>query len=69
MPVGRGPVAVTCCTTPAGERLVVANSISDDISVLALSPMRELGRPSAGREPFAVAAAPDGTRPSLRTGW
>ena len=62
VPVGRGPVAVTCCTTPAGERLVVANSISDDISVLALSPMRELGRPSAGREPFAVAAAPDGTR-------
>jgi YVTN family beta-propeller protein len=62
VPVGRGPVAVACCTTPAGERLVVANSISDDISVLAVSPLRELGRPSAGREPFAVAAAPDGSR-------
>ncbi len=61
-PVGMGPVAVAYCRTPSGDRLVVANSISDDISVLSLSPLQELGRPSAGREPYAVALTPDGTR-------
>lgn len=62
VPVGMAPVAVAFCRTPAGDRLVVANSMSDDISVLAVSPLLELGRPSAGREPFAVAITPDGTR-------
>jgi len=62
VPVGMGPVAVAFCRTDAGERLVVANSMSDDISVLSVSPLQELGRPAAGREPFAVAVTPDGTR-------
>jgi hypothetical protein len=56
------PVAVAFCRTVAGDRLVVANSMSDDISVLSVSPLQELGRPAAGREPFAVAVTPDGTR-------
>ena len=59
--VGAAPVAVAFCATKAGDRLVVANSISDNISVLALSPFHELARPQAGREPDAVAVAPDGS--------
>ena len=62
VPVGMAPVAVAFCRTTGGDRLVVANSMSDDISVLSVSPLQELGRPSAGREPFAVAITPDGTR-------
>ncbi len=60
--VGISPVAVAFCATKSGGRLVVANSASDDISVLAASPLQDLGRLSAGREPFAVACAMDGTR-------
>ncbi|MBU6401124.1 MAG: YncE family protein, partial [Verrucomicrobia bacterium] len=59
---GRGPVGLARCLTAAGERLVVANSMSDDVSLLATAPLRELTRLAAGREPFAVASAPDGTR-------
>ncbi len=59
--VGAAPVAIAFCRTKAGDRLVVANSISDNISVLALAPLRELARPQAGREPYAVAVAPDGS--------
>jgi YVTN family beta-propeller protein len=59
--VGAAPVAIAFCTTPAGDRLVVANSISDNISVLAVSPMRELARPQSGREPYSVAVAADGS--------
>ena len=62
VPVGMGPVAVAFCRTTAGDRLVVANCMSDDISVLSVSPLQELSRPRAGREPFAVAVAPDGRR-------
>ena len=62
VPVGMGPVAVAFCHTASGDRLVVANSLSDDISVLSVSPLQELGRPSAGRDPYAVAMTPDGTR-------
>jgi YVTN family beta-propeller protein len=61
-PVGMGPVAVAFCRTASGDRLVVANSMSDDISVLSVSPLQELGRPLAGRQPYAVAITPDGTR-------
>ena len=61
-PVGMAPVAVAFCRTADGERLVVANSMSDDISVLSVSPLKELGRPAAGREPFAVAVTQDGRR-------
>lgn len=59
-PVGMGPVAVAYCRTSGGDRLVVANSMSDDISVVAVSPLKELSRLTAGREPFAVAVATDG---------
>lgn len=62
VPVGMAPVAVAFCRTVDGDRLVVANSMSDDISVLSVSPLQELGRPMAGREPFAVAVTPEGTR-------
>lgn len=59
--VGDAPVAVAFCTTKAGDRLVVANSISDNISVLTVAPFKELARPLAGREPYSVAAAQDGS--------
>jgi DNA-binding beta-propeller fold protein YncE len=62
IPVGMGPVAAAFCHTGKGDRLVVANSMSDDISVLALSPLQELTRPAAGREPFAVTVTADGSR-------
>jgi DNA-binding beta-propeller fold protein YncE len=59
--IGAGPVAATYCDTQEGGRLVIANSVSDNISVVSLSPFKELARPQAGREPYAVAAAPDGS--------
>jgi len=62
LPVGTAPVALAYCRTSAGERLIVANSMSDDISVISLAPLQELARPAAGREPFAVAATADGAR-------
>lgn len=62
VPVGMAPVAVAFCRTTDGERLVVANSMSDDVSVLSVSPLKELGRPAAGREPFAVTITSDGAR-------
>jgi DNA-binding beta-propeller fold protein YncE len=58
--VGAAPVAIAFCTTKAGDRLVVANSISDNISVLTVAPFKELARPLAGREPYSVAVAQDG---------
>lgn len=59
--VGMAPVAIAFCSTKAGDRLVVANSMSDNISVLALSPFKELARPQSGREPYSVAVADDGS--------
>jgi YVTN family beta-propeller protein len=58
--VGIRPTDVAYCQTPDGERLVVPNSGSDDISVLSVSPLRELTRTAAGREPYAVAMSSDG---------
>jgi DNA-binding beta-propeller fold protein YncE len=58
--VGEAPVALAFCTTPAGDRLLVANSLSDNVSVLAVGPLREISRPQSGREPYAVAVAEDG---------
>jgi YVTN family beta-propeller protein len=58
IPVGVGPIGVAHVATPAGERLVVANAVSDDVSVVSISPLAEVARLSAGREPYAVAAAP-----------
>ncbi|MBI5384205.1 MAG: hypothetical protein HZA90_05905 [Verrucomicrobia bacterium] len=58
--VGLMPAGVAFCETKSGPRLVVANSGSDDISILSLSPFKEIARPAAGREPYAVAAARGG---------
>ena len=60
--VGIRPTDVAYCQTPAGERLIVPNSGSDDISVLALSPLRELVRTTAGHEPYAVTVSADQRR-------
>jgi DNA-binding beta-propeller fold protein YncE len=67
--VGVAPVGVARLETTTGARLVVANSGSDDISVLAAglpagrpAPLRELARLAAGREPYAVAPGADGQR-------
>lgn len=60
--VGSGPIDVAICQTKAGERLVVANGSSDDISVLSTAPLHEVARVGAGREPYAVDVSPDGTR-------
>jgi YVTN family beta-propeller protein len=59
--VGLGPVGLAYCATKAGGRLVVANAGSDDISILTVAPLKELTRPAAGREPYAVTASADGT--------
>ena len=60
--VGSGPVDVSVCQTKAGQRLVVANGSSDDISVVSTAPLLEVARVGAGREPYAVDVSPDGTR-------
>lgn len=60
--VGIRPTDIAYCRTPAGERLIVPNSASDDISVLSVSPLRELTRAAAGREPYAVTVSDDGRR-------
>ncbi len=62
VPVGVRPTDIAYCQTPDGERLIVPNSGSDDISVLSVSPLSELVRPAAGREPYAVAVSGDGRR-------
>lgn len=62
VPVGMGPVAVAFSRTKNGDRLVVANAVSDDLSLLSAWPLQELTRASAGREPFAIASTPDGSR-------
>src|ERR1019366_6267889 len=60
--VGVRPTDVVYCQTRDGERLVVPNSGSDDISVLSLSPLAELARVGAGREPYAAAVVDGGRR-------
>lgn len=58
--VGLGPVGVAFVPGDGGGRLVVANSLSDDLSVLSAEPLAEVGRLSAGREPYAVVNGGDG---------
>ncbi len=58
--VGLGPAGIAYCETKAGPRLVVANAGDDDISVLSVSPLAEVARPAAGREPYAVTAINQG---------
>ena len=60
--VGIRPTDVAYCQTPSGERLIVPNSGSDNISVLSVSPLAELTRSAAGREPYAVAVSANGRR-------
>jgi len=60
IPVGSGPAGLAFSS--AAPLLVVANSESGDISVIDLVESRESLRLRAGREPFAVAAAADGSR-------
>lgn len=58
--VGMAPVAVAFTSTPEGERLVVANSGSGDVSVLSVGPLKEIARPATGREPFGVTTSSEG---------
>ncbi|MGD0536212.1 MAG: hypothetical protein ABSC03_01070 [Verrucomicrobiota bacterium] len=58
--VGAAPVALAWCESKDGPRLVVANSMSDDASVLSVSPLAEVARPQTGREPYGVAISGDG---------
>ncbi len=60
--VGMGPVGIACQAGPGGVRAVVANTLSDNASLLSLSPLQELARLSTGREPYGVGFAPDGRR-------
>ncbi len=59
-PVGTAPVGIAWIAGEGPGRLVVANSGSDDVSVLSASPLASLGLLAAGRDPYAVAAAPGG---------
>lgn len=60
--VGIRPTDVAYCQTREGERLVVPNSGSDDISILSVSPLAELSRVSGGREPYAATVTDGGRR-------
>lgn len=59
--VGTAPIGVAFLPAVEGGRLVVANSLSDDVSVLSVAPLANLGHLVAGREPYAVTSSPDGT--------
>lgn len=58
--VGTMPLGLAWGQTGDGERIVVANSGSDDISILGTAPLREVVRVGGGREPAAVTLAADG---------
>lgn len=60
--VGLAPVGIAGALGPAGPRIVVANTGSDDVSILDGETLQELARPSTGREPYGVGVAPDGSR-------
>jgi YVTN family beta-propeller protein len=65
IPVGLGPVGIALFPTRAGDRLVVADAGSDEVSILSAAELREVARLAAGREPFAVVPTADGTRALL----
>jgi len=58
--VGTAPIGVAWIAGTGAGRLVVANSGSDDVSVLSASPLASVGLLAAGRDPYAVAAGPGG---------
>ncbi len=60
--VGLGPVGIACAATTNGTRLLVANGGSDDVTLAATGPLRELVRLSAGHDPYGVGFSPDGRR-------
>ena len=60
--VGLRPTDIAYCRTADGERLIVPNSGSNDVSVLTVEPLREQVRTEAGREPYAVTVSADGSR-------
>lgn len=62
VPVGMAPVGVACVRGPQGVQVVVANSRSDDVSLLSGEPLVERVRLAAGREPYGVGCTPDGSR-------
>lgn len=61
--VGIAPVGVACADSASGLRLVVANTTSDNLSILTADPLQEQVRLAAGRDPYGVtlSASPDGT--------
>lgn len=59
--VGLSPVGIACAMTTNGLRLVVANTGSDDVSILEGQPLKEAVRLTAGREPYAVTMSADGS--------
>jgi DNA-binding beta-propeller fold protein YncE len=58
--VGTAPVGIVLVEAEGGARLVVANSASDDVSVLSVDPLANLGHLATGREPYAASLAPGG---------
>jgi DNA-binding beta-propeller fold protein YncE len=61
--VGIQPVGIACGIFGTNQlRLVVANTTSDDASVLSVDPLRETARFSTGREPYGVGFSEDGRR-------
>jgi YVTN family beta-propeller protein len=60
--VGTSPVGIVYVEAEGNPRLVVANSGSDDITVLSAEPLANLGHLASGREPYAVSLAPGGKR-------
>ncbi len=60
--VGIAPVGIGCLKTTNGIQLVVANTISDDASILRTAPLQETVRLTTGREPYGVGVSSDGSR-------
>jgi YVTN family beta-propeller protein len=59
-PVGISPVGVGFAQTSSGDRLIVANTGSHDVSVIDAASMTEMVRVTTGREPYGVEISPDG---------
>ncbi len=60
--VGLLPSAIAYATTPNGPQLVIANSASDNVSILNADTLDEITRLNSGREPHAVAINTEGSR-------
>jgi len=60
--VGKGPVGIAFAALPDQSRLIVANAADDNISLLDPVTLEEKVRLLSGREPYAIACSPDGSR-------